>query len=304
MYLFLPALIVLLLSARFFTKSAVELGKFFHLPEFVIGIFIVGIGTSLPELVSGIFSVVEGYSEILPGNIIGANLSNLLLVTGLAVIINRKQIQIGSTYIAIDMHYLLGCILYFVVISYDGIIHSEEALFGLMLFVIYSIYLIRNGKSDIDLATEKKVSFPFKALVLIIISSLGIYYGAEFTVASIGAIAIKIGVPSSIIALTLLSLGTTLPELAVNIEAIHQNKAEMAIGNILGSSVFNTLMIPAIASWFGSIQVPAALLGFALPYLCGAVILFYFILQDKKMSVWEGMMFVALYALFLFKTAT
>lgn len=304
MYLFLPALVVLLLSARFFTASAVELGKYFHLPEFVIGIFIVGIGTSLPELISGVISVRSGASEILPGNIIGADISNMLLVTGLAVIIYRKQIHLGSAYIAIDMHYLLGSIFLFTVTAYDGSITGVEAIFGLIVFIIYSIYLIKNGRTEIEESVSSKKSWPLKAVLIILASSVGIYYGAEYTVSSIGMMATHFGVPSSIIALTLLSLGTTLPELAVNIEAIRQNKAEMAIGNVLGSSVFNTLVIPAVASLFGIIQVPDSLLAFALPYLCGTVILFYFILQDKKMSVWEGIMFVVLYGLFLLQTSS
>jgi cation:H+ antiporter len=297
-YLFIPALVTLLLFARFFTKHAVKLGSWFKLPEFVIGIFIVGIGTSLPELVSGILSVSSGNSEILPGNIIGADISNMLLVTGIAVIIYRKNIDMGSLYIQIDLHFLLAAIFIFTVIAFDGFITPSESI----VFIVYSVYLIKGGKVE---ANESKSveKFPLISLLILVISALGIYYGAEYTVASITAIAQYFNVPSSIIALTLLSLGTTLPELAVNIEAIRQNKADMAIGNVLGSSVFNTLTIPAIASFFGEITVPPALLNFALPFLCATTVLFYLITQDKKISVWEGFIFVILYLLFLLKTA-
>jgi cation:H+ antiporter len=106
--IFIVALSILIIAARYFTNAAEELGKWLSLPSFVIGIFIVGIGTSLPELISGVLSVSQGVSEILPGNIIGANISNLLLVTGFAVAINRKPISLGSTYIYIDLHFLLG----------------------------------------------------------------------------------------------------------------------------------------------------------------------------------------------------
>lgn len=95
--IFTGALTALIIAARFFTNAAEELGKWLSLPSFVIGIFIVGIGTSLPELISGILSVKQGVSEIVPGNIIGANVSNLLLVTGLAVAFSGRSINLGST---------------------------------------------------------------------------------------------------------------------------------------------------------------------------------------------------------------
>jgi cation:H+ antiporter len=106
-------------------------------------------------------------------------------------------------------------------------------------------------------------------------------------------------VPSAIVALTLLSLGTTLPELVVNIGAIRGGKAELALGNILGSCIFNTLIIPFVAGLFGTIQVPDTLLRFSLPVMVGSAILFYMLTVDKKMSVFEGYLFISLYLVFM-----
>jgi cation:H+ antiporter len=124
------------------------------------------------------------------------------------------------------------------------------------------------------------------------------------SISSLEKIAIDLSIPKSLVALTILSLGTTLPELAVNISAIKQGKAEMAIGNILGSCIFNTLVIPSIASFFGKITVPDSLLQFSLPVMAACGLLFYLLTQDKKISVWEGLMFICLYGLFIFKTVT
>jgi cation:H+ antiporter len=301
---FFAALAVLIIAARFFTNSAEKIGQWLSLPPFVIGIFIVGIGTSLPELISGIISVRQGASEILPGNIIGANISNLLLVTGFSVALSWKTISLGSTYIYIDLHFLLGSFFIFYMISYDGIINFPEAFIGILVFVVYSVYLIRSGTpTEISALTPKK-SFPTRAFLILIAAGVGIYYGADYTVQSIQGIARGMGVPESIVALTVLSLGTTLPELAVNITAIRQNKAEMAVGNVLGSCIFNTLMIPAIASLIGAIKVPAVLLSFSLPVMAGTGVLFYLLTQDKRISVWEGLMFVMIYILFIIKIAT
>jgi cation:H+ antiporter len=301
---FIVALAVLIFAARFFTNSAEDLGKWLNLPSFVIGIFIVGIGTSLPELISGVLSVTQGVSEILPGNVIGANISNLLLVTGFSVALGRKAISLGSLYIYIDLHFLLGSFFMFYMIAYDGIINMQEAIMGIFIFIIYSVYLIKSGTKGEDATKITKSPFPLKATLVLLASAVGIYFGAEYTVQSIQAIARGMNIPESIIALTILSLGTTLPELAVNITAIKQGKAEMAIGNVLGSCIFNTLVIPSIASMVGVITVPKVLLSFSLPVMAGTGLLFYLLTQDKRISVWEGLMFVMLYALFIIKIAS
>lgn len=302
--IFIIALLGLLTAAKFFTSSAETFGKFLKLPSFVVGVFIVGIGTSLPELISGIISVNNQSSEILSGNIIGANISNILLITGLAVVINRKTIILTSGYMYIDLHFLLGSFLFFYIIGYDGQIKPLEALFGLLMYIIYAIYLI---KGETVIKDETKIvsnPFPTSALFVLIVSAVGIYFGAEYTISSLEKISTDLSIPKSVVALTLLSLGTTLPELAVNISAIKQGKAEMAIGNVLGSCVFNTLVIPSVASMFGTITITNNLLTFSLPLMAACGVLFYLLTQDKRISVWEGLMFLCLYGLFIFKTAT
>jgi cation:H+ antiporter len=302
--LFALALAGLLLSARFFTMSAETIGKYFGLPAFVIGVFIVGIGTSLPELITGIISVNKQASEILAGNVIGSNISNILLITGLAVVINRKNILLGSGYIYIDLHYLIAGFIFFYIIAFDGHIEVIESFFGILMFLAYSIYLLKNeiqSKEDQENKTER---LPMVSFIILTLSAVGIYFGAELTIHSIEKIAIDLSIPKSIIALTLLSLGTTLPELVVNISAIRQGKAEMAIGNVLGSSVFNTLVVPSAASFFGAISVTSNLLQFSLPLMAASGLLFYLVTQDKKISFWEGVMFICLYGLFIVKTVT
>lgn len=302
--IFVLSLAALLYAARLFTKAAELIGGWMGLPSFVIGIFIVGIGTSLPELISGILAAQEGASEIVAGNVVGANISNILLVTGLAVALNKGGIQLGSTYIFIDLHFLLGSAFYFFVIAYDGEIYFQEAAIGLVVYAVYGLYQIRNNANNgLGIRHVREDKFPFRTLFMLLLAGIGIYYGARYTVSSLQYIALAMQVPRSLVALTMLSLGTTLPELAVNITAIRQGKAEMAVGNVLGSSVFNTLMIPPLVSAIGVIQVPEHITGFALPVMGAAVVFFYFTTQDKRVSFWEGWMMVLLYILFLMKTA-
>jgi len=301
-FIFLTALTVLVVASNYFTNAASVIGSYMKLPAFVVGVFIVGIGTSLPELVSGILSVVDGNSEILSGNVIGANISNLLLVTGFAVVVNRRKIDLGETYIFTDLNFLLGSFFYFALISFDGEIVFTEAFMGIVLFLIYSVHLLKSNKTT-ETATDKAVitKFPLKDLLVLLVCGIGIYFGADFTIKALSNIAISLNISKSIIALTLLSLGTTLPELTVNIAAIRKGQASMAIGNVLGSCISNTLLIPSIGSMYGTIDIPQNLLSFSLPLMFGAGLLFYLLAQDKKIYVSEGYLFFCLYVLFLIK---
>lgn len=305
--IFAAALSGLLLAARFFTTAAEEIGLYFKLPAFIIGIFIVGIGTSLPELVSGTISVAQGVSEILPGNIMGANISNILLITGIVAYLNRKDIVLSHGYIFVHLHYLLGAFFLLTMIVYDGEIKWLEALIGLFAFISYSIYLVKPEEKIKDSAeigeAELKAVFPIKAILILLGAGVGIYFGANYTVSSISAIAEGLQIPPSVIALTVLSIGTTLPELAVNVSAIRRGNAEMAIGNVLGSCIFNTLIIPGVASWVGPIYVPTDLLAFSLPVMLGSGLFFYLLTQDKRISAREGVLFIFIYVLFLIKIA-
>ncbi len=302
--IFIAALALLLFAARIFTRSAESIGAFFNMPAFVIGVFIVGVGTSLPELISSIMAVRQGVSEIVPGNVMGANISNLLLITGVVAFLHRRVIVLSKSYIFIDLHYLIGAMIIFATIAYDGIIRWPEATIGIAAFIAYSFYLLQDTDTlDDKAAVERPNVFPLKALIFLLFATVGIYFGADYTVSSVSNLAAALGIPASIIALTVLSIGTTLPELAVNIAAIKQGKAELAIGNVLGSCIFNAMVVPGGASFFGDIQVPAVLLGFSLPFMLGCGVFFYLLTQDKKLSYWEGLLFILIYTLFIMKVA-
>lgn len=300
---FAIALLVLLTAARFFTQAAENLGRWWRLPAFVTGIFIVGVGTSLPELVTGTLSVLNGQSEIVPGNLIGANVSNVLLLLGAGLLFAGHDIVLGKRYLLIDMHYLLGASVLLVMFMYDGALTLAEGLIGGAAYVVYSVYLIRTGSDESEPVDEQAPAVqPLREVGIAALCSLGIYLGANYTVAAVTQIADRLQVPPAIIALTMLSLGTTLPELAVNFFAMRQGKAELAVGNILGSCVFNALVIPAVVTWFGRVEVPPEVAGFPLFFVPVATLLFYLLALDKRISYWEGLLFVAIYLGFVLES--
>lgn len=303
---FLASLTVLLISSKYFTNAAEKLGLHFGLSPFVIGVFIIGIGTSLPELISGFLAVNKGASEIVAGNILGANISNIFLIAGIAAIIAKKRIDLGSQYITVDLHFMLGGAFLLGLVMYDGVIAFPEGLFLLAAFVTYTIYILSSGnKAEIILEDiDKPKQGITKYVVILLGGAVGIYFGADYTVQAIEKMAGIANIPPSIISLTALSLGTTLPELSVNITAIRQGKAEMAIGNVLGSCVFNSLAIPGLVGLAGDIKVPTGLLNFSLPLFLVASLFFYLLTLDKKISAHEGILFIIFYGFFLFKIAS
>jgi len=206
----------------------------------------------------------------------------------------------------VDLNFMIGSAFLLGLIMLDGEIAFSEGFFLLATYAIYSRFLLRSGQQYLfeknGTNSSGKTAFPFKALLILLASGVGIYIGADRTVESIIEIAEQLGVPPSLISLTALSIGTTLPELAVNITAVRQQRTEIAVGNILGSCVFNALVIPGVVSGFGVIQVPGYLIGFSLPVFIVASILFYFLTQDKKISPTEGILFLVFYAFFISKS--
>jgi cation:H+ antiporter len=303
--LFSASLAALLLSARFFTGGAEKIGRYFRLSPFVIGLFIIGIGTSLPELVSAIFSIKKGVPEIIPGNILGANIANILLILGLTAALSPSGIALSKRYVMIDLHYLIGTALLFVLAIYDGILSRGEGLALLSAFFIHSLYVLRSGEMPRreEAKTKNPKPFPLNGALIMVLAAAGIYFAGDFTVTALKRMATSLQLSPALVSLTLLSLGTTLPELVVSLLLVKEKKSEEAVGNVLGSCIFNVTVIPGVATLPGQLQVPAELLALSPAIFLGASLFFYLLTQDKRISHWEGMLFLLFYLVFILKTA-
>ncbi len=299
---FIGSLAVLLVSARLFTRAAERIGLALGLSSFMVGVIIVGVGTSLPELITGLISVNQGVSQIVSGNVLGANVSNLLLILGVSTVFSvLRPVYLGEAYIAIDLHFLVGSAFVLGVVMFDGVVGRVEGLFLLAVYGVYVAYLLHEGSSGQSGGTRPAVAL--RDLLFVALSAVGIYFGAEWTVASLQGLAGGLGVPTAIVAVTVLALGTTLPELVVSITAARQGKASLAVGNILGSCVFNALVVVGAGAVYGTVQAPPELTGFALPFVVGSSLLFYLLVQDRRISSWEGMLFLVMFALFILEVS-
>jgi cation:H+ antiporter len=307
---FAVSLVVLIAAARSFTLSAERVGLALGMSPFAIGVLIVSAGTSLPELVASIVAASRGSSEIVVGNVLGANLSNLLLVMGAVAVAARRSIRLGEQYILIDLHFLLGAALLAALALRDGTVGRAEGLALLAAYSVYLVYLMREGRTEKDLtlggeaaAARAASRFPRRDLGVLAVTSGLIYLGARYTIASLETVARLAGVGPDLVALTLLSVGTTLPELVVSASAARAGKADVAVGNVLGSCVFNTLAVMGTASLVRPLAATQDLLTLPLPVFGAAALLFYLLTLDKRVSRWEGMLFLLVYALFILEVA-
>jgi cation:H+ antiporter len=306
--LFAVSLAVLLTAARAFTRSAERVGLSLGMSPFAIGVLIVSVGTSLPELVASIVAASRGSSEIVVGNVLGANLSNLLLVMG-ATAVTARSIRLGEHYILIDLHFLLGSVLLAALALHDGTIGRAEGLVLLSAYGIYVFYLMKEGKTETDLtvgvaaALPPRRRLPRRDIVVLAATSALIYLGARYTISAIETLARLAGVAPDLIALTLLSLGTTLPELVVSATAARAGKADVAVGNVLGSCVFNTFAVMGTASMIRPLVATPEMLGLPLPTFAAATLLFYLLTLDKRISRWEGLVLLLVYGLFIMEVS-
>jgi cation:H+ antiporter len=219
-------------------------------------------------------------------------------------------VRLGEQYILIDLHFLLGSAFLLGLSLKDGMITRPEGAFLLAGYGVYLLYLMKEGRTDKDLTTvgvdgapRSTPTFPWRDAAILLGTGVLIYLGARFVVDALESIATRLGIAPSIIAVTLLSVGTTLPEMVVSATAARAGKADVAVGNILGSCVFNSLVVSGVASMVGRVTAPEELLSLPLPVFGVAALLFYLLTLDKRISRWEGLLFMLAYGLFIMEIA-
>lgn len=305
------SLVVLVKASDIFTDSAETIGNWLKLPAFIIGVTIVAIGTSLPELASSIASVMKGSSEIVIGNVVGSNIANIFLVLGIAAIV-AKKLKIKYELIHVDLPLLICSAGLLAITVWDGVFSIPEAVICLIAIAIYIIYTIRSESGGKDKEIRKEMKPELKKLrkrdklkatvwIMLILSAFFIYVGAEFTVSSVIELSKLLNIGTEIIAASAVALGTSLPELVVSVTAARKGNAEIAVGNVLGSNIFNSLAVMGIPAFFGVLIIPKSILAFSLPVMLFATFLYFFTTQDKQITRWEGYMLVLFYVLYMGK---
>ncbi|OPX17632.1 conjugal transfer protein TraR [candidate division WOR-3 bacterium 4484_100] len=302
---FLISLYVLIKASEYFTRSAETLGISLGIPNFIVGVTIVAFGTSLPEIVSSIFAVVKGSSEIVLGNVVGSNITNIFLIVGCAAVLAKKM-KIKFEILHIDLPFLIASAGFLSFAVWDGTFTRLEALLSLLGILVFILYAIstRKGRIDIRGGLEDKTvprHLRLKTITVLVISGIFIYLGGKFTIDAVIKLSQIFNIGKEIIGASAVALGTSLPELIVSITAVRQGKPELAIGNVLGSNVFNAFAVMGIPGLVGPLVVPQHILHLGIPMLVFATLLFFFMIQDKEITRWEGFLLLIFYAFFLIK---
>ena len=292
--LFLVSLGALLFASDRFVASAENIGLAYGVPPFIIGVTIVAFGTSLPELATSIASVYSGSSEIVIGNVMGSNITNILLILGVTSFVGNG-IKLDFDVMDIDMPFLFcsAFLLFFVLrdLNFSGM---ETSIF-LLALVVFLVNSLKVEKEDETLRREARVL----DYIVLVGAGVLVYLGATYTIVALEEIATILSIPPHIIALTVIALGTSLPELIVSLAAIRRGKHAMAVGNVLGSNIFNTYAVMGIASMFGDISVPDIAVGFDMMIMLIATVLFGVMCIGGHISKWEGAMLIVFYIYFI-----
>ncbi len=300
------SLYVLIKSSDFFTDAAEKIGRSFGMPPFVVGVTIVAVGTSLPELLSSIVAVLAGKGEIVIGNVIGSNIANIFLVLGVASVISVRKMKIAFELIHVDIPLLAGSAFLLALTMIDMKFTLFDAVLSLVMFVLYAYYTIKAERKNTDREIMKEMKGELKKVkatwvewTILLVSSIFIYLGAKGTVDAVIRLSNDMGISADVIAVSIVALGTSLPELFVTISAARKGKPEMAVGNVLGSNIFNSTMVIGASGLFGQLIVTKAMLLVGMPVMLCATLLFFFITQDKEITQWEGWLLLVFYVFFI-----
>lgn len=303
--IFIASLALLVIAADYFTDYSAKLGLVLKISPFVIGVTIVAIGTSIPELVTSIFAAAKGEPSFVAGNVIGSNIANILLIIGISAIVARS-LRVEKSLIELDLPLLSASTMILIVMIMDGTFSFPEAILSLVGFVIYSVYnYSMQMRHKLEVASEKikeviaGETFTWKIPAFIIGGGAGIYFGADWSIKAVIEISKILTLDSSIIAITAVAVGTSLPELAVSITAARKGQFEISIGNILGSNIFNGFVVMGIPALFQDLPITDTILKAGIPFLIGATILFVFSGIERKIYNFEGAMYILIYILFL-----
>lgn len=247
--------VLLVKGAGFLVEGASSIARKFKISDLVIGLTIVAFGTSAPELFVNIVSSVKGNVGIAIGNVLGSNIANILLVLGLCAIISPLKVGKGTVWKEIPFCLLAALI--FGVLANDYLIDKKpfselskaDGLIFLAFFTIFISYTFSIAKqTDVVGEIPKKQQDIFKAIVLSIIGLIGLGFGGKLIVDSAVKIALKFGMSETLIGLTVVAIGTTLPEIATSIVAVHKGKVELAVGNVVGSNIFNIFLVLGVSA--------------------------------------------------------
>ena len=297
--LLIVGFVFLIKGSDFFVDGASSIASLLKIPTIIVGLTIVALGTSAPEAAVSITSSMTGSNAMAVSNVIGSNMFNLLMVIGLSALLN--ELLMDKTTLNKDLPFLVAITVLFagfIIIGWD--ISSIEGIILLIIMVAYIIYLIyTTRKSGNANEVEKpKYSLP-KSIIFILIGLIGIILGGDLVVDSASAIAIALGMSETLVGLTIVAIGTSLPELVTPLTALKKGENELIIGNVIGSNIFNILFVLGASSAISAIPLDSSMLIDVIFMVLVTTICFIFGKTQDKFDKKEGAILVALFVIYM-----
>lgn len=313
--LLILGLALILGGANFLTDGSAALAQRFRVPEFIVGLTIVAVGTSTPELVVSVLSAAAGNSDVAIGNVVGSNIFNVFVILGICALIAPLPLTGGN--IRRDIPFVTAASVLLLLFTSDRLLGLGQAdaigrIDGIIMLLLY-IALIRytsraEGRTAVQATPETAAAGKpqrGKAMWLIVVMIVGglagLVFGGELFLRSATAIARALGVSESVIAITLVAGGTSLPELASSVVSLIKGKADMALGNVIGSNIANILLILGLSATINPLTLGGITRIDLLVVLLSSVLLFVsaFTFRRKAVDRWEGFLFLVIYALYI-----
>ena len=278
--------VMLVKGSDWFVDGAAGIAAKFRIPQIIIGLTIVAMGTSAPEAAVSITAATAGSADITVGNIVGSNIMNILVILGLACAI--VPIAVGKATLKIDIPFMIAISVIFLLLGWDGTITRVDGLVLIALFVTYIGYMIWEALHSNEEGDEIKESPVWKMLLSTAIGLGLVVWGADVAVGAATKLAQIFGMSERFIGLTVVALGTSLPELFTSVTAARKGNADIAIGNIVGSNIFNILFVVGLSSMVINVPFAANFRIDMLVAIAACVFIWLAALKDKKLARWAG----------------
>ncbi|MGL5356737.1 MAG: calcium/sodium antiporter [Cetobacterium sp.] len=289
----------LVFGANFLVDGASVIAKRFNIPNIVIGLTIVAFGTSAPELVVNVIAAMNGKSAITLGNVVGSNVINILLILGITAIIYPLTVARNTVKYEIPIALFAAVSTY--VLSKNGVLNGFDGLILLgffVLFLLYNTYLTVTNKEESELEV-KNYTLPI-AIGVTLLGFVLLVFGGRFIVESAVELARNFGISERIISITVVSLGTSLPELATSIIAALKKNTDIAIGNVVGSNIFNTFLILGVSAVISPIEISSGAFIDLILNMVSALLLLLFVLRNYRLNRIHGLLFLAVYSSYVY----
>jgi cation:H+ antiporter len=288
--IFVLSLSSLLLGASLLTNSARHIAKIAGISEFVIGATVVAFGTSLPELASSIQAMLSGHPGIVVGNVLGSNVANIGLALGLTSVL--FPVYVSRQITDIDIPFLLASAVATYVVLIDLKVSWIEGLILISMYMAFIFHEISQNHSQ-DRAIKEKLDH--KQLIAFFLGAALLHIGARYLISSALIISENLRIGESLIAFFLVAIGTSLPEIAATLMSAKSGRADIAMGNVLGSNTFNSLVVLGSSTFFGAVSDKAAFVAAALPAMILLSILLGFMSLNNRITRLEGCLLLLIY---------